>query len=108
APALKAPTLEDNLRVLTNEIGGRIPGTPAMEKAMHWGFDNFKAAGADKEQYEPIRMPTSSAEGATNVRVIAPFSFPQRAVSLAWTPALTPAKRFRIVSVGYGTPAEFA
>lgn len=28
-----SPTLEKNLRMLTDEIGGRIPGTPAMDRA---------------------------------------------------------------------------
>src|SRR5207248_371166 len=42
--AQQAPTLEKNLRVLTDEIGGRIPGTPAMERAVQWAVNAFKAA----------------------------------------------------------------
>src|SRR5689334_13419014 len=83
--ALKAPTLEDNLRTLTNEIGGRVPGTPAMQKAMMWAFDAFKAAGADRPIYEPFRIARSWTEGATRVRVVSPVSFPVDAVALAWT-----------------------
>src|SRR5215475_8610966 len=101
--ALRAPTLEDNLRTLTNEIGGRVPGTPAMQKAMVWAFDAFKTAGADKVIYEPFRIARSWSEGSTRVRVVSPVSFPVHAVSLAWTPPLTPAKQYRIVSVGHGT-----
>ena len=106
--AQKAPTLEDNLRTLTNEIGGRVPGTPAMQKAMTWAFDAFKTAGADKVIYEPFRIAKSWSEGATRVRVVSPVSFPVHAVSLAWTPPLTPAKQYRIVSVGHGNQEEFA
>ena len=46
--ALKPSPLETNLHQLTDEIGGRIPGTPAMQKAVDWGVEAFKAAGADK------------------------------------------------------------
>jgi carboxypeptidase Q len=106
--ALKATTLEDNLRTLTTEIGGRVPGTPAMQKAMTWAFDAFKTAGADKVMYEPFRIARSWSEGATRVRVLSPVSFPVHAVSLAWTPPLTPAKQYRIVSVGHGNQEEFA
>jgi len=42
--AQQSPTLEKNLRVLTDEIGGRIPGTAAMERAVQWGVNAFKAA----------------------------------------------------------------
>jgi carboxypeptidase Q len=106
--ALKAPMLEDNLRTLTNEIGGRVPGTPAMQKAIQWAFDAFKTAGADKVMYEPFRIARSWSERATRVRVVSPVSFPVHAVSLAWTPPLTPAKQYRIISVGHGNQEEFA
>lgn len=36
--AQQAPTLEKNLRVLTDEFGGRVPGTPAMTRAVQWGL----------------------------------------------------------------------
>jgi hypothetical protein len=35
--ALKPSPIEHNLRHLTDEIGGRVPGTPAMEQAVAWG-----------------------------------------------------------------------
>src|SRR4051812_36168218 len=45
AAAKGSPKLETNLRVLTDEIGGRVPGTPAMDKAIAWAVANFKDAG---------------------------------------------------------------
>ena len=44
AEALKPSPLEANLERLTDQIGGRVPGTPAMQKAVRWGIDAFKAA----------------------------------------------------------------
>ena len=61
--ALKTSPIEQNLRHLTDEIGGRVPGTPAMDKAVAWGVAAFKAAGADSVHTEEFKMPASWAEG---------------------------------------------
>ena len=45
--AMKPSALEQNLRRLTDEVGGRVPGTPAMEQAVRWGAEALRAAGAD-------------------------------------------------------------
>ncbi len=106
--ALKSTTpLEENLRVLTDEIGGRIPGTPAMEKAVQWGIDGFKAAGADSVRTEQFTIPASWAEGDTAVNIVAPVKFHVRARSIAWGPPLKPTTA-RVVDVRTGTAAEFA
>src|SRR5712692_7716739 len=68
---LKPSALEANLRRLTDEIGGRVPGTPAMQRAVDWGVDAFKAAGADGVHIENFTLPISWAEGATVVSVVA-------------------------------------
>jgi len=99
--------LQENLRVLTDEIGGRVPGTPAMEKAVQWGVNAFKAAGADSVHTEQFTIPVSWAEGNTEVSVVAPVKFPVRAHSIAWGPALKPTTA-RVLDVGMGTAAEFA
>jgi len=117
--ALRASPIEQNLRHLTDEIGGRVPGTPAMEKAVAWGVAAFKAAGADSVHTEDFRMPASWAEGDTEIRVSAigtaidpkaavgpAVDFKLRAVSIAWAPALT-AKHVPVVDVGVGSAADF-
>ena len=106
--ALKPSTpLQENLRVLTDEIGGRVPGTPAMQKAIQWGVDAFKAAGADPVHTEAFTIPQSWAEGNTEVNVVAPSKFYVRAHSIAWGPPLK-ATTARVVDVGMGTAPEFA
>ncbi len=99
--------LQENLRVLTDEIGGRVPGTPAFQKAAQWAVDGFKAAGADSVHTEEFTMPISWVEGATEVEVVAPVKFRVRAHSIAWAPALKPTTA-RVVDVGMGTAADFA
>jgi carboxypeptidase Q len=106
--ALKLGTpIEENLRVLTDEIGGRVPGTPAFEKAQQWAIAAFKQAGADSVHTDEFTIPQSWTEGDTQVNVVAPVQFHVRAVSVAWIAPVssTPA---RVVDVGMGTAADFA
>src|SRR5882724_2687790 len=82
--ALKPSTLEANLHRLTDEIGGRVPGTAAMRRAVEWGVEAFKAAGADSVHTEDFSLPISWAEGGTEMFVTAPAAqFRVRAVSVA-------------------------
>src|ERR1700682_3112804 len=69
--ALEPSPLEDNLRHLTDEIGGRVPGTPAMQRAVEWGIEGLKAAGADTVYTEEFTLPHSWSEGATEMAVSA-------------------------------------
>ena len=99
--------LEENLRVLTDEIGGRVPGTPAMAKAEQWAIAGFKQAGADSIHTEEFTIPQSWTEGDTQVNVVAPVQFHVHAVSVAWI-APVPSTTARVVDVGMGTADDFA
>ena len=77
--ALRPSPLQENLRVLTDEIGGRVPGTPALDRAVRWGADALKAAGADDVQVESYSIPHSWQEGATRVSITSPVQFDLRA-----------------------------
>ncbi|HWZ81453.1 MAG TPA: M20/M25/M40 family metallo-hydrolase [Terriglobales bacterium] len=108
--ALKPSPLASNLRHLTDEIGGRVPGTPAMQRAVDWGVAAFKAAGADSVHTEEFAIPYSWAEGATamSASTYSGTTFPVRAVSIAWAPALAATKHVPVMDVGEGTKADFA
>ena len=107
--AEKAPTLRSNLQELTDQIGGRVPGTPAMNRAVQWGVEKFKAAGADEVHTEDFTIEHGWAEGAT--RVVGHTSqggeFSARAVSFGWGP---PAEfsGLHVVDVGAGSREDFA
>jgi len=118
--ALQPSPIESNLRHLTDEIGGRVPGTPAMQRAVEWGVNMFTAAGADSVHTETFAIPYSWVEGATKMSVsstgtaldpnptqIPKFDFRVRCVSIAWAPALAPVKHVPVVDVGSGSPDEF-
>jgi hypothetical protein len=110
AEALKPSPLESNLRRLTDEIGGRVPGTPALKRAVDWGMAAFKEAGADTVHTEEFTIQHSWAEGATamTASLYSGTTFPVRAVSVAWAPALAAAKHVPIIDVGEGSAADFA
>ena len=119
--ALQPSTLETNLHRLTDEIGGRVPGTLAMQHAIAWGIQAFTAAGADSVHTEGFSIPNSWAEGATEMNATTAYqvdatkvgggtvlsSFHVHAVSVAWAPALAAMKHVPIVDVGAGTEADF-
>jgi len=119
--ALQPSTIQENLRHLTDEIGGRVPGTPAMQHAVQWGMQAFSAAGADSVHSEGFEIPNSWSEGATEMSATTSHmvsatgvgggtvlsSFRVRAVSVAWAPALAPVKHVPMADVGQGTEADF-
>lgn len=106
--ALKPSTpIQENLRVLTDEIGGRIPGTPAFTKAEQWAVERFKQAGADSVHTEEFTIAQSWAEGDTQVNVVTPARFHVRAVAVAWGPTMF-ATTAPVIDVGLGSAADFA
>ena len=119
--ALEPSPLEANLRRLTDEVGGRVPGTLAMQHAVQWGMQAFTAAGADSVHAESFEIPNSWSEAATEMTATTAYelsptrvggatvlsSFHVRAVSVAWAPALTPVKHVPVIDVGEGSDADF-
>ena len=80
-------TLEKNLRVLCDEIGGRVPGSDGMRRAEAWALDAFRQAGLNQVHTEGFTIPNSWEEGATRLEVVAPMRFLVRAAAAGWSPA---------------------
>ncbi|MGH9503209.1 MAG: M20/M25/M40 family metallo-hydrolase [Terriglobales bacterium] len=108
AEAQKPSALEANLQRLTDEVGGRVPGTPAMQKAVEWGVVAFHATGADSVHIEDFSLQASWSEGATRITVTAPEQFALRAVSIAWAPALAAQSHVPVIDLVQGTENDFA
>src|SRR5215470_14329399 len=79
---LRDSPMIENLRKLTDGIGGRVTGTPEMAKAVQWAVAGFRAAGVDVHT-EKYTLPVTWKESATRLAVTAPrsASFTLRAVS---------------------------
>ena len=100
--------LAENLRRLTDEIGGRVTGTPAAASAVAWGVAAFRDAGIDVLT-EKYTIPATWSEGATHLEVLSPAPFPVHLVSVAWA-AATPGNGLEsgVIFTGEGTEADFA
>jgi carboxypeptidase Q len=100
--------LEENLRRLTDEIGGRVSGSPEMAKAVEWGVGAFRAAGVNVHT-EKYTLPVAWSEGDTRLELLGPAKFPVRLKAEGWSPA-TPAGGIdaNVVDAGYGNGDDFA
>lgn len=108
-PIILGPSpMEENLRRLTDEIGGRVTGSPEMAKAVDWAVAAFRAAGVDVHT-EKYTLPVTWSETASRLELLSDVKFPIRLVSVAWSPATPPnGIEAAVVDVGYGTPDDFA
>jgi carboxypeptidase Q len=99
--------LEDSLRRLTDEIGGRVSGSPEIAKAVDWAVAAFHAANVDVHT-EKYMLPVAWAEGNTRLEVLEPVSFPVSLVSTGLSPA-TPEDGLEgnLIDVGYGNKEDF-
>lgn len=101
--------LEENLRILTDTIGGRVTGTPAADHAVGWGVEAFRHAGVDEVHTEKFTIPFGWSEGATHLDVLSPAPFFVHLVSIGWSPPTPPGGiTANIVDVGAGDAEGFA
>lgn len=107
--AMAPSPLEENLRYLTDVIGGRVTGTPAADRAVGWAVEAFRHTGVDEVLTEKFTVPVGWAEGQTRLEVIAPEPFRVRLVSTGWSPP-TPEGGIttEIVDLGNGDEAAFS
>ncbi|HSY33853.1 MAG TPA: M20/M25/M40 family metallo-hydrolase [Verrucomicrobiae bacterium] len=107
-PLILGPSpMQENLRRLTDEIGGRVTGSPAMDRAVQWASSAFRAAGVDVHT-EKYQLPLTWSEGDTRLELLGEIKFPLRTVSLGWSPATPPGGiEANVVDIAYGTPQDF-
>lgn len=100
--------LAENLRKLTDVVGGRVSGSPQMAQAVEWGVAAFRTAGIDVHT-EKYGMPHAWSEGETRLEVLGTEKFPVSLVSLGLSPA-TPEGGIEaaLVFIGEGSEADFA
>jgi carboxypeptidase Q len=108
-PQVMGPSpMEENLRRLTDEIGGRVTGSPEMAKAVEWAVAAFRSAGVEVHT-EKYRLPVTWSEGNTRLEMLGPEKFPVRLAAEGWSPA-TPASGIEgnLIDVEDGSAEEFA
>jgi hypothetical protein len=108
-PLVMGPSpMEENLRRLTDEIGGRVSGSPEMAKAVEWAVAAFRAEGVEVHT-EKYTLPLTWSEGNTSLDVLGPVKFPVRLVSEGWSPGFQETSGgSNLIDIGSGTAGEFA
>src|SRR5260370_27699904 len=103
-----SPMIE-NLRRLTDDVGGRVTGSPEMAKAVQWGVAGFRAAGVTVHT-EKYMLPVTWKEGATRLAIISPATSSAilRGVSEGWGPAKpSPGIEANAIDIRSGCAFEF-
>jgi carboxypeptidase Q len=99
--------MEEDLRVLTDEIGGRVTGSPAYEAALRWGVEAFRRAGVDAVELESYDAPARWEAEAARASVVSPYRFALKVTSFALAPSTPGVLTAALVDAGAGRRADF-
>jgi len=96
----------DDLKSLTDSIGGRVTGSPSNTAAVAWALQRFEEAGvpATAEQFE---LPSQWQELEASARVGGDVSFAPRAVAKPFSTGTDGSLSAPLVDVGFGTADDF-
>jgi carboxypeptidase Q len=82
--AMTRSEVMQNLQYLSDVIGPRLSGSPAMRRANEWTAARFKAYGLST-RLEPYDFGTTWERGSSSLRLVAPFARAITSHSWAWT-----------------------
>ncbi|MDQ6828489.1 MAG: M20/M25/M40 family metallo-hydrolase [Gemmatimonadota bacterium] len=97
-----------DLQYLTDVIGPRLTGSPAMARANEWTRAKFREYGADSSWREPFEFGPSWRRGPTTLRMLLPHERWLAGFSWAWAPGTKGPLAGDVVYVDATTRAEFA
>lgn len=86
AEGMTRSRVADDLRHLTDVIGPRLSGTPAMRRANEWSAAKLREYGADSVALEPWPFGVTWERGPIAVRLLEPHTRWIPAASWAWAP----------------------
>jgi hypothetical protein len=121
APARKAPKnppivsevlsdrsrMEEDLRVLCDEVGGRPTGSRAYGAALEWGMEAFRRAKVDSVALESYDAPALWEGIGAEAEILSPVRFPLRVVSFGNAPSTAGKLKAPLVDGGTGRKADF-
>lgn len=82
----RASRVMEPLRELTQEIGPRLTGSPALARAEVWALDRFRAMGLDAHLEKWGEIAVGFHRGPAHGRVLAPEERELEFVTPAWSP----------------------
>ncbi len=89
ASVINGPSTE-LLRQLTDDIGARLVGSPAYERAAQWAAARFREAGLTNVRFEEFTLPNGWQRGPAHARILAPVTRSLRVGSVGWGPSTPP------------------
>ena len=108
ASMLGETPLYDDLRTLTDEIGGRATGSAANLKSVEWGLQRFRDAGVEARK-EAFVMPALWLEESCTARIHGDVSFVPKVVAMPFSTESGPEGITATLSFGgHGSPEDFA
>lgn len=99
--------VENDLRHLTDRIGPRLTGSPALRRANEWAAARLLAYGADSVALEPWPFGVSWERGPISMRLLAPHERWLQAVSWGWAPGTPGPVAGDVVYMDASSRAEF-
>jgi carboxypeptidase Q len=88
--ALASDGAFQKLSTLTDQIGPRLSGSPALSHAVQWAKETFIADHHEHVTLEPVRVP-HWVRGAQSAALVAPFARPLNVLALGGSVATPPA-----------------
>lgn len=107
AAMLAGSPLEEDLRQLTDEIGGRATGSEANLKSVEWALAKFKEAGVEARK-EGFMMPALWRERSVKVEITGTANFSPAAACMPFSSG-TPATGLTaaLIDGGFGSDDDF-
>lgn len=73
------------LTELSDDIGGRVTGSPADHKAEQWGVAKMKSIGLENVRTEPYTIWRGWTRGRAEGEILAPVHHPLHIAAMGWT-----------------------
>jgi carboxypeptidase Q len=89
ASVINGPSTEF-LRQLTDDIGARLAGSPAYDRAAQWAAALFREAGLTNVRFEEFTLPNRWQRGPARAQIVAPVTRSLRVGSVGWGPSTPP------------------
>lgn len=99
--------VEQDYRYLSDVIGPRLTGSPAMKRANDWAAQKLREYGADSVALEPWPFGVSWQRGSLSARLIAPHTRRIEGASWAWAPGTNGPVAGDVIFVDARTRSDF-
>lgn len=106
AEGLERSTAQSLFLALTDEIGGRLTGSPAHVRSANWARDRFAAWGLSDARLEPFEFGAGWELLHVSAAMTEPRYFPLIAYPEAWTASTPGPLSGRVIYVGDKTSAQ--